>query len=450
MKIVFISEHGNSLPVAWKLMQQGVECFVYVHEPAYRKCYAGLIPRISLHRLEQRIKEASHIVIDMVRSNCDSPEDKAFLKQFSLSKTDGVFGALGDKIRKTHPDKVVIGGGVFSEEVELNREKGIALARKLGFDIPEYHKFVSLSAGVKFLAGPGKDREWFLKPNGNIALDLTCGDTYKGEILDLLANVLPERLGTDKTDFVLQAKVDNAVELSSALWFYKGQIVSANRTFESKKFIEGDKGPNMGSASNTVWQCKTPDGIVHKQMQGLTSHIGGLCGEVDANCMIDKEGKAWFLEWTFMRYGLDALYNQQAMIAPQNRPDFWFNGFKAKYQPGFSASQRLTLWPAPRVHDEEDRKMVRGNLVNHSIDSLQNWWLQDVMLDGQDKLRVVGADGLIGVVTCVARDMEDAINACQKECKDFQVTGDKQWRTDHLDKHMERRLKLRRWGIKVF
>ena len=59
-------------------------------------------------------------------------------------------------------------------------------------------------------------------------------------------------------DYILQAFVDGA-ELSSALWIYKGKVVSANRTFENKQFIEGNKGPNVGSASNTVWQCKNAE-----------------------------------------------------------------------------------------------------------------------------------------------------------------------------------------------
>ena len=451
--ICFISEHGISAPIDLCLLNEGVDCHLYVHEKDYRPIYKNIIPRLSLDALERTLKSCSHVVIDMVRPNHGKPEDIELLKRFGVNpKAESIFGPLGDRLRKLYPDKEVIGGSALTDRWELNREEGIAQARRIGLKIPEYHKFNSFQDGAKFVyRGPGKGKRWVIKPNGNVALDMTYASKFKdgSDILDLLSHTYPARFGTDKVDFILQAFVDGA-ELSSALWIYKGKVVSANRTFESKQLIEGDKGPNVGSASNTVWQCKNADGIVHKQMQGLLEYLGNLSGEVDANCIIDKNGDAHFLEWTLLRYGLDALYCQQAQIPKGKRAAFWLKSFKAKYTPGFAASQRLTIWPAPRVKKEEDRKEIRGNLINHSPKDLDGWWLQDVMLDTKGKLRVAGVDGLVGVKTCVGDIMEDAINAVQKECLKFEVVGNKQFRTDHLEKHSERMKKLKSWGINLF
>lgn len=450
--IVFISERGNSSPIALKLMAAGVDCHLYVHEKDYRPIYANIIPRISLDNLERRIEESPRVVLDMVRPNKQEPVDVALLEKFGVNpKVESVFGPLADKLRKLYPDKDITGGSALTDRWELNREEGFALARRIGLKIPEYHKFTSFQDGAKFVQGPGKGKRWVIKPNGNAALDMTYASKFKdgADILDLMQHTYPARYGTDQVDFILQAFVDG-VEISSALWFYLGKVVSANRTFENKQLIEGDKGPNVGSASNTVWQCKNADGVVHKQMQKLLEYIGNLCGEMDANCILDKDGEPWFLEWTILRYGLDALYCQQAQIRPKDRPGFWNNGFQTKYLPGFAASQRLTIWPCPRVKKEEDRKEIRGALINHRLEDLENWWLQDVMVDEEGKLRVAGADGLVGVCTHVSRDMDEAITAVQKECKKFEVVGNKQWRMDHLEKHRERRVKLRKWGINVF
>jgi hypothetical protein len=412
-----------------------------------------MMPRITLEALPEQIKECTHVVVDMVRPNNEKPEDLAFLKRFDLSaKSLGVFGGFSDKLRRAYPNKTIINGGRFSERVELNREEGIALARRLGFKIPEYHKFNSLKEGAKFVhSGPGKGKKWVIKPNGNVALDMTYTSNFKNgeDILDLLTHTYPARFGTDKVEFILQIFVENGVELSSALIFYKGRIISANRTFESKKFIEGDKGPNVGSASNTVWQCKDAEGIVHKELQGLLPYIADLNGEADANCIITQNGDLNFLEWTFFRYGLDALYCQQAQIRRGKRATWWLRGLKAEYKAGFAASQRLTIWPAPRVKTESDRKEIRGNLINHDLKDLTDWWLQDVQQDSQGKLRVAGADGLVGVVTATADDMETAINAVQKECEEIEIVGNKQWRSDHAQKHLERMEKLKQWKIEV-
>lgn len=449
--IVFISEHGNSLSIALMLLREGVQnCSVYVHEPDYRPVYKNILPRLSLDGLERAVKTASHIVIDMVRPNKDAPEDRDLLKRFGLNpKAPSIFGPLGDKLRRQ--GKEVTGPSARTDRWELDREAGLQLARQIGLKVPEYHAFSSFKEGVKFVSkGAGKGKRWVIKPSGNEALDMTYASKFKdgSDILDLMAHTYPARFGTDKIDFILQAFVDGA-EISSALWIYRGKVISANRTFESKQFIEGDKGPNVGSASNTVWQCKDAEGVIHKQMQQLLPLVGDQSGELDANCILDPQGQPWILEWTCFRYGLDALYCQQAQIPKGKRAMWWLRGFKTKYTPGFAASQRLTIWPCPRVKTEADRKEIRGNLINHSLKDLDGWWLEDVMLDPEGKLRVAGADGLVGVNTCVGDSMEEAINACQKQCEKFEVVGNAQFRTDHLDKHSERMEMLKKWKIDV-
>ena len=451
--ICFISEHGNSAPIALPLIQEGLECHLYIHEPTYRPIYKNIMPRLSLDALERTLKTVTHVVIDMVRPNNGKPEDIEFLQRFGISpKAPSVFGPLGDKLRRQGIE--VTGPSVKTDRWELDREVGIQLARQIGLKIPEYHPFSSFAEGAKFVyKGPGKGKKWVIKPSGNEALDMTYASTFKdgSDILDLLSHTFPARFGTDAVDYVLQAFVDGA-ELSSALWIYKGKVVSANRTFENKQFIEGNKGPNCGSASNSVWQCKDAEGIIHKQMQGLLSLVGDQSGELDANCIVDQHGNGWFLEWTCFRYGLDALYNQQAQIPKGKRAAFWLKGFKTKYTPGFAASQRLTIWPCPRVKTEADRKEIRGNLINHSLKDLlaAGWWLEDVMVDGQGKLRVAGADGLVGVNVCLGGTLEEAVNACQKRCQEFEVVGNAQFRTDHLEKHQERLDKLKKWGVEIF
>ena len=449
--ILFISEHGNSAPIALMLQSEGVEASVYVHEKDYRPIYKGIMPRLSLDALERAVKTATHIVLDMVRPNHSKPEDVELLQRFGLNpKVPSIFGPLGDKLRRL--GKEVTGPSVKTDLWELDREVGIRLARQIGLKIPEYHAFSSFKEGARFVyKGPGKGKQWVIKPSGNVALDMTYASKFKdgSDILDLLSHTYPARFGTDRVDFILQAFVDGA-EISSALWIYKGKVVSANRTFENKQFIEGDKGPNVGSASNTVWQCKDAEGIVHKQMQALISMVGQQNGELDANCIIDPTGSPWFLEWTCFRYGLDALYCQQAQIPKGKRAAFWLKGFQTKYTPGFAASQRLTIWPCPRVKTEADRKEIRGNLINHSLKDLDGWWLEDVMVDADGKLRVAGADGLVGVNTAIGDTMEAAINSVQKECEKFEVVGNAQWRTDHLEKHSERMAKLKKWNVKIF
>ena len=154
--IVFISEHGNSLPIALSLATEGAPFSVYVHEPDYKPCYKNILPRLSLDGLERALKDATHVVIDMVRPNKKKPEDIEFLKRFGLPPDSfSIFGPLGDKLRRRGVE--VTGGSRLTDRWELNREEGFAQARRIGLKIPEYHKFTSFKEGAAFVSkGEGR------------------------------------------------------------------------------------------------------------------------------------------------------------------------------------------------------------------------------------------------------------------------------------------------------
>lgn len=45
-KILFFSESGASLPIAWRLRKMGFDVAVFIQERQYRKCYAGILPEV--------------------------------------------------------------------------------------------------------------------------------------------------------------------------------------------------------------------------------------------------------------------------------------------------------------------------------------------------------------------------------------------------------------------
>jgi len=450
--IIFISNKGETLPVAWRLKKMGVPLEYYIHDPVSRRQYMRLMPRLRLQDLKEAVKDSERVVIDIILKNEKKDHDLELLDEFGISHdVPGLFGTLGDTIR-TKYKKDVTGGGVIPEKYELDREEGIKLARKIGLSIPQYFEFKSLKDGAKFLySGAGKGKEWVFKPNGNMDLDLTHVDGFPGDLLDLLTYTYPKRLGND-VEFILQEKITGE-ELSNELWHDGAQFLHPNRTLENKKLHCGDTGRAVGSQSNTVWPCKSMDGIVFRNMMKLLPLIKGLKLPVDANTIITRDGRAWFLEWTF-RFGYSALFLFLELIS--GRLDkFFLKNFEASLKDGFIASQVLTLDPFPLVRDKvEYTAMVRDNLINNPINSDGMYWV-DVYQDSRGKLRCAGTDGYLGVVTGHGPTAEKAIGACHDrldEIKTNGISGDLMYRTreDHLASHLGRLKKLEAWGINIF
>ena len=451
--ILFCSVKGETLPVAKRLLNEGVPTEIYLHDPVARHSYQNIMPRLGPEQLDGAIDRCTHIAIDIIKKNDKSERDTTFLKKFGLPANSlGLFGAFGDKMRKA--GKKVIGGGALPERVELNRADGFELAKAVGFDIPEYLEFNSLKAGAKFLFSPaGRKNLWVFKPDGNMDLDLTKVEEFPGELLDLLTTTYPQRFKGDQVSFILQKKMDGA-EISSEFWSAgNGVLLHANRTIENKKLASGDTGPAVGSQSNTVVLCKNTQGIVHAQMAKIP-WLKNYVGSVDANCIIDQEGRIWFLEWTF-RFGYSALYLFLSLVKKGQLGTFFLKDFNVKLQNLWVASQTLTLHPFPHVRDSQKYvQMVKDNLINNPLDTEGAWWL-DVYLDAKQKLRCAGGDGLLGVILGQGDDAESAIKKAHANLQGVikkGVSGDKQFRTeqDHLEKHSARLDKLKKWGVEIF
>ena len=129
MKLVFCSNSGESLPIAYRLRREGTDASVYLHNPAYRNNYEGLVPKLNLVQLKRTIRQADLVVFDITRPNEKTKQDVALLKMFGLkSSSPSVFGPVADKLRKSVK---VIGCGTICEEIELGRAKGVELAEKM-------------------------------------------------------------------------------------------------------------------------------------------------------------------------------------------------------------------------------------------------------------------------------------------------------------------------------
>ena len=292
MNYLFISNNGESAPIAWRLEGEGHSVVLYLHNQKFGGCYDGMLGKVKLQGLEGAVDEADLIVFDMNKP-IENDHDKKLQALFG-AKGDGLFGSVADALREQ--GRRVMGASAWGEEIELDRRKGSDLARSIGLAIPETHEFDSLREGADFLKG--RSDLWVFKPFENQDLDLTYVEKYPGELLAKLQGEYSKRL-PDSTEFILQEKIEGH-EIDCEAFWTGSKWVCQNHTIEDKHFLTGNLGPHVGSMNNTVW-LKRKRGLLSKMFDKLIPHVkrNEHVGPMDVNVIVSKKDhKPYFLEWT--------------------------------------------------------------------------------------------------------------------------------------------------------
>lgn len=424
-----MSNSGESLPIIWRLRREGVDAGIYLHSPQYRHNYDGILPKISVKDLKKQLRKTDLVIFDITRPNERTKQDIILLKTFGLPLTLGsVFGPVADKLRKDHK---IIGASSLTEELELDRHKGIDLAEKMGFAIGEHHEFKSLKDGAKFLKG--RSDLWVFKPENNQALDLTYVEKFPGEIVTKMLDEWLTRIG-DKCDFVLQKKIEGA-EVSSEVWIGQQGPRHFNHTLESKRLMAGNLGPAIGSQSNTVYIGKD-SGLLIDPLVKMAAYLKskGYIGPCDANCIV-KGSIPYFLEWS-PRFGYDAIYCLLTLLKG-SLSDFFLKDFKADFHNGYACSQRISIPPYPYALPSLRRTFAKDVSIMNQLERTPFCWFQDIYSDA-GKLKCAGADGILGVVTARDENLEAAWGKVSSAIEKLKVCSYLQYRNDGFKEHSKR------------
>ena len=427
------------MPIALRLRKEGVDVDIYVHTPDCRNNYDGILPKLSSQQLKTALKKADIVFFDMVRVNQKKKEDAVLLKTFGLKNSvPEIFGQLGDLLKRDHR---VIGTSALASELELDRRKGMELAKRMGFVLPEMHEFKMLKDGIKFLKANSEDL-WVFKPNDNRDLDLTYVEKFKGELAAKMENEYSVRL-KDNIEYVLQKKIEGA-EISTECWIGEQGIVHQNHTLENKRLMNGNLGPAIGSQSNTVWlmnKDEIKDCSVIPCLSRMADYLykEGYRGPYDANCIV-KNGKPYFLEHT-PRCGFDALFCLLTLLKSKLSDFLFRENFDAEFQDGFASSQRISIPPFPYSATELRKVLAKDVSIFGTLKDYPFFWAEDVYSDN-GKLKCAGADGILGVVTAWGKTIEESWGRCYHNIGKLKVCSYLQFRMDGLSEALKRYKKL--------
>jgi phosphoribosylamine--glycine ligase len=258
MKFRFISKGGAGLPVIKKLQNEGNEVDIWISEPDNFGAGLGWVPRVDSWK--SGFENVDAFVFDMV--------------------------GLGDVAKQIKRRRGrVFAGHPWADEVELDRSAGLDLMQSVGIQIPETREFnfKDIREPVKFLRR--RNDPYVIKPHGNMSTSSTFVADSGDQAIAMLEH-FKEKFPVE--DFSLQRVVDG-IEVSHEGWF-DGQdwIDLFNITFEDKRFMTGEVGPNTGCMGSSVYESGGP--LSTQTLHKITQILRDIDyrGPIDINLIVSE------------------------------------------------------------------------------------------------------------------------------------------------------------------
>jgi phosphoribosylamine---glycine ligase len=191
----------------------------------------------------------------------------------------------------------VFGPTKKSADLEIERAVGMEFFEDHGIETPAWTEFKNL-----------KEAEEHVRKTGERFVFKTLGDeddkalSYVAKSpADMIARLQRwQDLGMNPKGPVMLQEFIEGIELGVSRWMgADGFIGKYNENVEFKKLLSGDCGPNCGE-SGTVMKYVDASKLGDEVLKPLEDSLVemGHIGDIDINCIIDKEGKAWPLEFT--------------------------------------------------------------------------------------------------------------------------------------------------------
>lgn len=191
----------------------------------------------------------------------------------------------------------VFGPSVASADLEIKRAQGMKFFEDHGIEAPEWEQFATLDKAEAHVRKT-EERYVFKTLGDEDDKALSYVSKTPADMVARLQRWKRLDLGA-KGPFMLQ-KVIDGVEVGVSRWMGSDGFVGPyNENFEFKKLLSGDCGPNCGEAG-TVMKYVSSSDLGEEVLAPLEDDLisMGHLGDIDINCIIDKNGKAWPLEFT--------------------------------------------------------------------------------------------------------------------------------------------------------
>lgn len=348
------------------------------------------------------------------------------IEQDDLVLFDMVGGGKGADILCSKGVRVV-GSSSLTDKIELDREFGLSFMSKHSCKIPPTMEVDSLDEARKLIEETGK--RYVLKPSGNQTTDLTYVSRSAEDMLRML-DYFEDKVD-QRTPVVLQEYVEG-IEMSTEAWFNGTRfLLPINSTFEEKKFMNDNRGPNTGCAGNVVWfwSDEVSEILYHMLFEKMEPELAesGYIGPIDINAIWTPEGPLG-LEYT-ARFGYDAIQCSSRLIDMELGEFLYMLPELTEIpadQESYAMSVRVSVPPYPNEGEIPQVPLSIGSAPPSEV-----YWSDVMLIDGV--LHCAGSDGYVACVAAHGRKLSKVRSEVYDIIEELEIP-DAQYRTDISDR----------------
>ena len=423
LKFLFVGLESLSGDLSWQLKKEGHFVKHYIKEKTDADVYNGFVEKVD--DWHKWIDWSDVIVFDDVE-----------------------FGKDAEELRLKN--KAVIGGSIYTDNLEMDRDFGQRELKKYGINTLPQKNFSNYDEAIDFIKNnPGR---YVFKPSGNTpsagkAL-LFLGQEDDGrDILALLSQ--NKDVWQKKVPIFQLQKFVKGVEVAVGAFFNGKEFIRPiNVNFEHKRLFPGDLGPMTGEMGTAMfWTQNNPifEATLAKMKPALAK--SNYHGYIDLNCIVNGRG-IYPLEWT-SRFGYPTIQIQlEGILTPTGE---WLSklargeNFKLKTKKGFQIGARIMV-PSYFVRDKNPDIEVYHDLpiLFKKPENLDGIHIEDVKI--VDKIwRIAGTSGCLLVITGSNSTIEEARHQVYSRIKNIMIQN-MFYRVDIGSKWLEDSDKLQTWG----
>lgn len=421
MKFLVVSKEALAVDLAWQLTKEGHAVRFHVQGKVDRDVGDGLVEKVDAW--EPHVEWADVVIFDYVG-----------------------YAAESERLRKQ--GKAVIGGGAYTDRLELDRDFGQAELRAAGFTTLPRWDFDSFDAAIAFLKK--QPERVVVKPNGRAQNDKVLsfvGQEEDGrDVIEMLEHY-KRGWGAKIKSFQIQ-KFAAGVEVAIGAYFNGKQfILPACVNFEHKRMCDGNIGPATGEMGTTMfWTGANP--LYEQTLARLASRLAEakFTGYFDINCIANSRG-IYPLECT-CRFGYPTISIQmEGVLSPWGE----FLSALAKGEPyvlrtkrGYQIGVVIAVPPFPFVDAEAFRKFSEDAVVLFRRPVNEGFHPCDLKKVEGD-WRLAASSGYALVVTGSGSTMEEARREAYGKVRAVMIPN-MFYRTDIGETWREDADRLQAWG----